>query len=183
MRFTTTAALAAVMILATGSAVAPARAQSGYEAEPVLRAQDLVAPELLKGPSFTVDERVPVRGYLARFTIRSTHGVFEAHGIHMLQIRVREMYALTQLDEMSKTKEFTDAAARAIARPVESTVNMITHPVETVTGLPDGVSRLFHRAGRRGDRERGDRTRQDGHAEGGRRLVARGQHHRHRARL
>ena len=121
------------------------RAQSGFEAEPVLKATDLVAPELLKGPHFTVDNRVPINGFLARFTIRSTYGTFDAHGIHMFQIRVKEVYALTQLDGMSKTKEFAEAAGKALARPVTSAANMIINPVETVEGLPGGVTRLFDR--------------------------------------
>jgi hypothetical protein len=145
MRFCTTMGLAAVLVLTTGGVSPAAGAQSGFETEPVLKASDLVAAELRKGPNFTVDDRVPVKGFLARFTIRSGHGVFEAHGIHMLQVRIKEIIALNQLDEMSKTKEFAAAAGRAIARPVTSTVNIVTHPVETVKGLPDGVSRLWDR--------------------------------------
>jgi hypothetical protein len=136
------AALAALALLSTSADAAPA---TGFEAEPVLRAQDLVAPELLKGPRFTVDSRVPVKGFLARFTIRSDFGTFEAHGIHMLQVRVREVVALGQLEEMSKSKEFAAAAGKAIARPVTSTANMIVHPVETISGIPDGVGRMYDR--------------------------------------
>jgi len=132
-------------IVVSGAVPATAGEQPGYEAEPVLKATDLVAPELLSGPHFTVDSRVPVRGFLARFTIRSDYGTFDAHGVHMFQIRVKEVYALHQLDQMSKTKEFAEAAGRAIARPVTSTVNMLVHPVDTITGLPDGVARLFDR--------------------------------------
>jgi hypothetical protein len=129
--------------LVMGSAVTKAHAQ--FQKEPVLQAKDLAAAELLKGPHFTVDNRVPVKDFLARFTIRSAYGTFDAHGIHMFQIRVREVYALTQLDQMSQTKEFAEAAAQAVARPVTSAVNMIVNPVETVEGLPGGVSRLFGR--------------------------------------
>jgi hypothetical protein len=145
MRWIRNAAVAAMVVLAVGSAAPGGSAQTGFETEPVLRASDLVAAELLKGPNFTVDDRVPVKGFLARFTIRSGHGTFEAHGIHMLHVRVKEIIALNNLDEMSKTKEFAEAAGRAIARPVTSTVNIVTHPVETVKGLPDGVSRLWDR--------------------------------------
>lgn len=138
----TISALAILTVLAAGTI---AGAQSGFETEPVLKAQDLVAAELLKGPRFTVDDRVPVKGFLARFTIRSDFGTFEAHGIHMLQIRVKEVVAIGQIDDMSKTKEFAEAAGKAIARPVTSTVNMLIHPVDTITGFPDGVGRLFDR--------------------------------------
>jgi hypothetical protein len=144
MKFTATVALATASVLIMGT-MTTVRAQSGFEAEPVLKATDLVAPELLKGPNFTVDNRVPIKGFLARFTIRSTYGTFDAHGIHMFQIRVKEVYALNQLDGMSKTKEFAEAAGKAMARPVTSAANMIINPVETVEGLPGGVTRLFDR--------------------------------------
>ena len=144
MKFTLSS-IAMITVLIMGATVMTARGQSGFETEPVLKAKDLVAPELLKGPHFTVDDRVPVKGFLAYFTIRSDYGTFEAHGIHMFQIRVKEVYALAQLDDMSKTKEFTEAAGRAIARPVTSTVHMLVDPVETIEGFPGGVTRLWDR--------------------------------------
>jgi len=72
-------------------------------------------------------------------------GTFEAHGIHTLQVRVREIVALGQLAQMSRSKEFAEAAGKAIARPVTSTANMIVHPVETISGIPDGVGRMYDR--------------------------------------
>jgi hypothetical protein len=140
-----TVAVAVMIVLGLGAVGGPARAQSGFEGEPVFQARDLAAPELLKGPQFTVDPSVPVRGMLDRFTVRSKYGVFEAHGFHMLQVRIREVHALAQLDDMSQTKEFAEAAGKAIARPVASAGNMVVHPVDTIEGLPDGVSRLFGR--------------------------------------
>jgi hypothetical protein len=140
------------IVLVVGSAAVTVRAESGFEKEPVLKAQDIVAADLLKGPLFTVDPRVPVVGYLDRFTLSSSFGPFQAHGIHMLHIRLQEIQGLAQLDSMSKTKEFAEAAAKAVARPVTSAVNMIVNPVETVEGLPGGVTRLFDRIALGGER-------------------------------
>src|SRR6266481_4125235 len=98
--------LALVASMATGSAASLAQAPAGYEQEPVLDAKDLAVPELLKRPHFTVDPKVPIRGFLERFTILSPHGTFEANGVHMLPIRVNEVEAIAKLDELSKTKEF-----------------------------------------------------------------------------
>src|SRR5436190_2986794 len=139
------ATLAMMAMTMMASEAAYAQAPAGYETEPVLNAKDLATPELLQGPHFTVDPKVPVRGFLERFTIRSQYGTFEAHGLHMLPIRVNEVEAIAKLDDLSKTKEFAEAAGKAIARPVTSTVNMIVHPVDTITGFPDGVARLFDR--------------------------------------
>jgi hypothetical protein len=141
---TTMAALAVAAITLMGGAVA-AQAPSGYETEPVFNAKDLATPELLKGPHFTVDPKVPVKGFIERFTIQSSYGTFQASGLRMLPIRVNEVEALAKLDDLSKTKEFAEAAGKALARPVTSTVNMLVHPVDTITGFPDGVARLFDR--------------------------------------
>src|SRR5262245_41395766 len=101
----------AIILMASGAA--PAQAPSGYEKEPVLVAKDLAAAEMLEGPHFTVDAKVPVKGFIARFTIRSPFGKFEAHGLRMLPMRVNEVEAIAVLDEVSKTREFVAAMGRA----------------------------------------------------------------------
>jgi hypothetical protein len=142
---TAIAILTATAVILIGSAVTQAQAPSGYETEPVLNAKDLAADDVLKGPHFSVDPKVPVRGFIERFTIHSPYGTFQANGQRMLPIRVNEVEALAKLDDLNKTKEFAEAAGKAIARPVTSTVNMLVHPVDTITGFPDGVARLFGR--------------------------------------
>ena len=142
---TAIAVLTATAVILIGSAATQAQTPSGYEADPVLNAKDLATAELLKGPHFTVDSKVPVKGFLERFTIQSSYGTFQANGLRMLPIRVNEVEALAKLDDLSKTKEFAEAAGKAIVRPVTSTVNMLVHPVDTITGFPDGVARLFGR--------------------------------------
>src|ERR1700682_4188643 len=104
------AVLAMVASIVTGSAVTHAQGPAaGYETEPVLNAKDLAVPELLQGPHFTVNPKVPVKGFLERFTIQSPYGTFEAHGLHMLPIRVNEVEALAKLDDLSKTAQFAEA--------------------------------------------------------------------------
>jgi hypothetical protein len=110
------------------------------------------ASELLKGSHFTVDAKVPIKDFMARFTIRSPFGTFTAYGLRMLPIRVNEVEALAKLDEVSKTREFTAAVGRAAGRPVTSAVNMITRPVETISGFPDGAAWLFGRIRLAGER-------------------------------
>jgi hypothetical protein len=123
--------------------VAPA--QSDYEQSPVLKASDLAPASMLKGPRFTVDERVPVADLLPHFVIRSDFGVFEAHGRDMLGVRIVEVGALDQLEKTSKTEEFVKAAGSAAVRPVQSAANMVMNPVETVKGAPAAVGRFFDR--------------------------------------
>jgi len=142
----TTMAIAAAATVLLGCLPAAAQAPAAYETEPVLKATDLVAAPLLKGPQHTVSDRVPVQGMLGRFAIKSEFGAFEAHGIHMLEVRVREISALAELQKTSKTKQFLEASGNAAKRPVTSAANIVMHPVDTAKGIPGGASRMWERA-------------------------------------
>jgi hypothetical protein len=133
----------ALTMLAGGGLVVGAA--PGYERQPVLQASQLAPAELLKGPGFQVDSKVPTEGYLGRFTIRSDVGTIEAHGREMLRIRVEELSAIKQLDAVSKTEMFAKALGSSAMRPVKAVEQIVTKPVETAKGLPKGVERLFGR--------------------------------------
>src|SRR5882672_4295796 len=125
--------LVATLILAAAFGTA-AWAQTAFESPAVFTAATLAPPNLLTGPGFTVDSQVPVGTFLYRFTIRADVGLFEAHGLAVLPIRVQEVKGLQKLQATSNTAEFAQAVAQAGARPIMSAVNMLTHPVDTITG-------------------------------------------------
>ena len=122
-----------------------AAAQPAYQTPPTLKAGDLLPPDMLAGPLFQVDDRVPTDGLMAHFTLRSQWGTFVVPGKDLLRVRIAELPAIQQLDNMSSSQVFLDAMGRAAAKPIEAAVNMVTNPVETVSNLPAGISRLFDR--------------------------------------
>jgi hypothetical protein len=63
----------------------------------------------------------------------------------MLRVRVGELHAIAQIDRMSKSDLFLQAAANAVARPVESMAHLLQNPVQTAQGLSGGVDRFFDR--------------------------------------
>jgi hypothetical protein len=123
-------------------------AASGFEKPPILKASDLAPAELLKGPRFHVDPEVPTDGLLAKFTIRSDFGDFVAEGPGMLGIRVGEVQALDVMSKTEKSEAFQRALVGSAKRTGKSVATAVTHPVETVKGLPGGVGRFFQRVGR-----------------------------------
>jgi hypothetical protein len=141
-------ALAVVFLLAAVAGVTPVPGQDPYETAPVLRAADLAPPELLKGPLFQVDDAVPTDGLLAKFTIKSNFGPFEAQGPGMLAVRVAEIRALDNLSHVEKSDVFQKALAESAKRTGKSLMTAVANPVETVKGLPEGVGRFFERVGR-----------------------------------
>jgi hypothetical protein len=141
------AALAGALLALMGGLTLVA-AQAAFESPAVLRARDLAPPDQLRGPRFQVDDHVPTDGLLAKFTIKSDFGPFEAEGPGMLQVRVREIQALDKLSKMEKSDVFKKALADSAKRTGQSLVTAAANPVETIKGLPAGVGRFFERVSR-----------------------------------
>jgi hypothetical protein len=138
-------AIFALALSQQNSAFAQQREQ--FESPPILKAQQLAPASLLSGNGFHVDENVPTDGLTANFTIHTDLGVLQAHGLEMLKIRVAEVPAMIELQNTSKAGVFAKSVATNAVRPVVAAGQMILNPVETVKGLPGGVSRFFGRVG------------------------------------
>ena len=78
-----------------------------FEKPPVFKASQILPPELLKGEFYQVEEKVQNDGYMNFYKITSNFGEFEAEGDSMLRLRVQEIGALAELDQLSKTGRLT----------------------------------------------------------------------------
>ena len=139
------AAIALALIGVCLWAVETRAAQPPYEMPPVLSARYLLPRDMLAGPLFRLDDRVPTDGYMGHFTLRSDLGTFTVVSRDLLKIRIAELSAIQQLDQMSQTQVFLSGAANAAARPIEAAVNIVTNPVQTVESIPSGIGRFFDR--------------------------------------
>ena len=115
----------------------------GVEPEPVLQAPALVQPSLLNGPDFRVVPEVQVRGYMANFLIVTSFGPLHADSVELLAARVSEIPALEALDRASKTGAFAHALAERGRKTGAAIADVVSHPVDSVIGLPAGVARYF----------------------------------------
>lgn len=139
-------ALTALTALGDAHAIAPApdcSADCAFEAEPFLQAAALVQPSLLNGPDFRVIPEVEVRGYMAHFVVDTRFGPLSADSVELLAIRVAEVPAMQALDRASKSDAFGRAVGERGKKTGEAIVQVVAHPVDTVTGLPAGVARYF----------------------------------------
>ncbi len=149
---------AACVIVATLLLIAPhmasAQTETDFEKPPVLKATDLVSVKLLKGKGFHVADKVPTDGVMGIYTIKADAetfhgdaGTYQVRSRELLELRLSEIPAIVQLTEVSKTGTFVKSLGASAVRPLEAAGNMVMNPVETVTGLPSGVGRLFDRVG------------------------------------
>ena len=140
-------AIGCALLLATGVAhakpMAPCVGACLDEPEPTLPAPALVQPALLSGPNFRVIPEVQVRGYMAHFLIDTTFGPISADSVEMLGVRVGEMPAIEALDRASRSEAFGQAIAERGKKTGNAIVNVVSHPVDAITGLPVGVVRYL----------------------------------------
>jgi hypothetical protein len=72
-------------------------------------------------------------------------GTYQVESLDLLKIRLSEIPAIAQLDNVSNTAVFAKALASSAERPVEDAAQMVIHPMDTVTGLPSGIGQFFGR--------------------------------------
>ncbi len=127
-----------------------------YETPDILRASEIVPPELLESKNYNIHEDVLTYGFTNYYTIVSPVGTFDVEGDEMLRIRTHEVTAIEALQEIKKSEAFGEAAKKAATSSVKGAWGLITQPVNTVSGVPKGVGRIFSRFGEMVDGDRGD---------------------------
>jgi hypothetical protein len=109
----------------------------------IIKTSDLIPADLEKGPGYTVDPLVSTEGYLGNFTMNTSFGAMKIRGINLLKIRVSEVPAMQELENVSKTEVFAKSMANAAVKPLKSIQKAAENPVETVKGIPSGFGRFF----------------------------------------
>jgi hypothetical protein len=115
------------------------------EPEPFLQAPLLVQPALLSGPNFRVVPETQVRGYMAHFVIDTKFGPLHADSVELLAVREGEIPALEALDRASRSGAFAHAIAERGRKTGTAVAHVVEHPVDTITGLPEGVVRYLRK--------------------------------------
>jgi hypothetical protein len=95
---------------------------------------------------------VPTNSAMGRYTIVADKAVFhedagtyEVESLDLLKVRLSEIPASRSLEDVSKTAVFANALASSAERPVKMGVQLVAHPLDTITGLPSGVGEFFGR--------------------------------------
>jgi hypothetical protein len=122
---------------------------AGYDGAATFKASAILPASWIKGPHFTVAEDVKTEGYFQTFTLTSDYGTIPAESRSMLSIRIREVHALDELDDVSKSEVFIKSAGGSVLQVGKGVANVVANPVDTVKGIGGGVKRLGVRLGRK----------------------------------
>lgn len=131
-------------------AVAPTPTNAADEAPPKVTAAGLLGP-LAQGAGYRVADPVDASGALYRFDFRTDYGDMVVDGLSLLDVRLRELEALKQLDEVSRAEVFARAAggeerAAAIENPdTRSSEEKAGHVAGSVANSVLGVNKAARR--------------------------------------
>jgi hypothetical protein len=132
-----------VIVAAIGTS-APA---GQYEQTPSFTASQVLPPNLLRSPYYTVDNRVGLDNYQYVFTVSTQWGTFHIKGTTLLRVRAREMEATAKLAEIDTAGTVVNAAGRTALKPLGTAKGLITEPGKTITDTFKGVGNLFGSVG------------------------------------
>lgn len=125
----------------------PASAAPRYESPTILKASEILAPDIVKGPHHHVDEKVVNDAYLNLYTLHSEYGDVQVTSTAKLMKYIHEVNAVAKMKEIQGTDEFAKGMKNKAGAVVEGAGDLITDPINTVGDTVSGVGKLFSRAG------------------------------------
>jgi hypothetical protein len=123
-------------------AAVAAIAADNFEPAPTLKAVDVAPPTLVKGPKHELGPTAKGDGFLLDFKVKSEFGTWDANDLEMLDVRVKEVYSLAQLSDVSKTEIFAQAFGKAAEQKARAVGRAVTDPVGTAKAIPGGLARF-----------------------------------------
>jgi hypothetical protein len=107
------------------------------------KASEILPSGMISGPHYRIREKVVSYGYMHHYTVDSDYGVFEVTGDAALRKLLKEINAIAALKKVSETEAFGKSVKEAAKKPLLFTKDLITEPVDTISGIPKGIYKLF----------------------------------------
>jgi hypothetical protein len=124
-------------------AVALSAGAADYETQTNKPVSQALPPALAAGADFKVNDPVVGDGYMYKFTVNSTYGGFNVTGTGALRKLEHEIWAIGQLKNVTKSEAFLNSLKNQAGKPLVFAKDVVTAPVDTLSGIPKGVGRLF----------------------------------------
>ncbi len=135
--------LFAANVTAQGALDAAESSQEVWDNTDLAPVYRVLPPEFINGPYWVVDEGVGYYDFLNLFVVESKWGTFEVEGNLLLRTRLRELMAIGELEKESGVEVAVDAFLDSASFGVRAAVEVATHPVRTVKGIPGGIASRF----------------------------------------
>ena len=116
---------------------------NGFETPGPVDAKAFLPESQMSGALHSVGPEASNDGLLNTYQLNAGGGTREVLTTPLLKVRIREIYALDYLRNLSKTEEFGKALGKALGAKADSVVGAVRDPVGTMKSLPKGASKFF----------------------------------------
>ena len=123
--------------------ISSAASAAKSEVPVIEKASDILPWEIVSGRHHRVRETVTCHGHMHNYVVDSDYGVFEVTGDFALYRTIREIHTIAVLREIRKGESFLKGVVHAASQPIEFGENLLIHPVDTLSGIPQGIASFF----------------------------------------
>ena len=113
----------------------------------VLKAVEVVPQNVTKGPNYQIEQKVINDGFVNTYRLTTDYGPLKVEGTSLLMERTNELKALSHMEEVAQTDTFAEALKKGATAPLRTAKGLVTHPVDTVSGIASGVGSWFQDIG------------------------------------
>ncbi|MGD9501383.1 MAG: hypothetical protein AB7V40_02715 [Methyloceanibacter sp.] len=131
-------ALAGVVPALGASALA-----GGYEQPPSFTAGQVLPPQLLNSPNYTVGNQVGLDNFQYVFNVDTPWGPFQVKGLDLMRVRAREIAATAALAQIDGASTMVTAAGRTALKPLATAKDLVTAPGRTIGDTVQGIGNFF----------------------------------------
>ena len=114
-----------------------------YEQPPTFQAGQVLPPNLLRSPNYTVANQVGLDNFQYVFRVDTEWGPFTIRGSDLLCVRAREIAATAELAQIDSAGTLVNAAGRTALKPLATAKDLVTAPGKTIGDTFKGVGNLF----------------------------------------
>ncbi len=140
--------LSLVLLTLTGlGTITQAATSPQYEIPTVFYAPNILPAKILQGEDYKIRNSVYNDGLINRYEISTSFGHLTVEGGDMLAIRLQEIRAIRQMEELKRTETYGTALKNAALGPLRFAKGMVTQPIDTVSNVATGVGKWFGNIG------------------------------------
>ena len=114
-----------------------------YEQPPSFQAGQVLPPNLLGSPNYTIGNQVGLDNFQYVFRVDTAWGPFTIDGSDLMRVRAREIAATAELVQIDSAGTLVNAAGRTALKPLATAKDLVTAPGKTIGDTFKGVGNLF----------------------------------------
>jgi hypothetical protein len=123
--------------------VYPAFSQDIQSVPIILRASEVIPSQWLRGPNYTIKERITSDGVVSTYELDTLYGPLNVESTVLLLKRMHELRALHKMEELQDSDVFTDAAKGAAAGTFYTARDLIGDFSGTISAVGSGMNRIY----------------------------------------